>query len=350
MKFTKKSVCISIAFLFVLSFSAALSAGELEPSAPPSSGTMKTLDEVEPRIPIPGSETPVSTFEIEESGSYYLTGSRVCSSTGIYIGSGVNNVTIDLSGCTLSAVEGSTGTGILMQSCRNVSILNGTVEGFANCGIAEYNSYGNAKGHRIFGVTVAGTGAAHTSFDAISLSGGKHIIENCIIRDNSNDGIVLSSGGGTVRNNDVSNNGSNGIVVYRRNNVEGNRCCWNGDSGINSNGPSIIKDNVCISNEEKGIQTQDGCRIIGNLVSSNYNYGIYAGDNCCIKGNTANSNGSGGIHGTYNCLFVDNVACENSTYGIHASSDGYIDSNTAVDNGNSNIYSAGSTLGSNHAP
>ncbi|AQQ09300.1 hypothetical protein L21SP3_01103 [Sedimentisphaera cyanobacteriorum] len=351
MKFTKVLACIPIAFVLMVLYPAVLSAGELEPSSPPSSGTMKTLDEVEPRIPISGSDEPVSTFQIDGSGSYYLTGNRVCSGTGIYLGSGVGNVTIDLCGYTLSAEDGSTGTGILMQSCSNVAVLNGTITGFSLRGIAEFNRTGTGKGHKISGVTISGTGPGYPTFDALSLTGSEHLVENCIIRDNSNDGILIM-GGGTVRNNTVVNNADKGIVAYNRNIVTGNRCCLNGDSGIVSYGASIIKDNVSCSNDEYGIHTNaDGCRIEGNVVSSNQVYGIYASDNCCIKGNTANENGTGGIHGAQNCLFVDNVACSNTSYGIHCSGNGYIDSNAAVDNGISNIYTdSSSTVGTNHAP
>ncbi|OXU14243.1 right-handed parallel beta-helix repeat-containing protein [Sedimentisphaera salicampi] len=349
MKMLCKSANLFLSLL-LLSFPAALSAGELEPSAPPSSGTMKTLDEVEPRIPIPGSETPVDTFDIYESGSYYLTGNRVCSSTGIYISSGVNNVTIDLCGYTLSAEEGSTGSGIKMQSCRNVSISNGTVTGFSARGIVEHNSDSNAGGHRISNVHISNTGSGHYSCNAITLYGKGHTVENCIIRDNSNDGIVLS-GGGTVRNNICTGNGGKGIFTYGNDLIKGNRCCDNGEDGIRvNNGNSILIDNVCTGNEEHGITTSsaDACRIEGNVFSSNERNGIHAGQGSVIKSNTARNNGMAGIQSGDNSLIIDNTAFENATYGIFCQN-GYIDSNCAVGN-NNNIYSLGSTVGTNHAP
>ena len=61
-------ISVLLILMFMLIAPYLLWAGNLNPSAPPTTGTMKTLDEVEPRIPI--SSVP---YIISESGSYYLS-------------------------------------------------------------------------------------------------------------------------------------------------------------------------------------------------------------------------------------------------------------------------------------
>ena len=66
METTKKLIILALAGFLVFSLLAV--AGDLEPNSPPGP-TMKTLDEVEPRVPIRASDLPLT---ISQSGSYYL--------------------------------------------------------------------------------------------------------------------------------------------------------------------------------------------------------------------------------------------------------------------------------------
>src|SRR5215469_3553715 len=104
--------------------SKAFAQGSLTPPGAPAP-TMKTLTQIEPRTPI--SSAP---FLISSAGSYYLT-TNVSVSTGNAITVGVNGVTLDLSGFTISSTAPSpNGDGIIISpSVQDVTIVNGHIRG-----------------------------------------------------------------------------------------------------------------------------------------------------------------------------------------------------------------------------
>ena len=163
MKSIRQHKKVAAIFLILLTgvFICMLNAGDLDPPGPPGS-TMKTLDEVEPRIPIPKSDTPAATFTINQSGSYYLTGDRHCERNGIDLRA--DNVTIDLMGYSLIGTDTGAFDGIYGLQRSNVEIRNGTIRDFGRHGIHEDDTSGQS--YRIINIRSVSNG-----FHGIYLAG-----------------------------------------------------------------------------------------------------------------------------------------------------------------------------------
>jgi hypothetical protein len=268
-------------------------AGDLEPPAAPAP-TMKTLGEVEPRIPV-GPDTALGDeyyeYIIRSSGSYYLTGNINTAKGGINII--CDDVTIDLCGFALKG--GNTGYGIQMEGLRNnIEIRNGTIRNFTY-GITQTSPSSNNS--RIIDVTVS-----FNTERGISLIGQTCEVRNCAVSENA-----ASS----------SSYYAYGISVGGNAKITGNKVSFNANGStsvqvrlIAAGVGSIITDNVIHNNASFAnlseaynsmscISAGAGSRISGNVIQGNANglncnafQAIVTIGSCNIIANTIYGNGT----------------------------------------------------------
>jgi hypothetical protein len=263
--------------------------GPLTPPGAPAP-TMKTLDQIEARRPIPSSPaTPVSGphFTITEPGSYYFTGNvTVTDGPGIVIEA--DNVTLDLNGFTLACSSSSqvSASGIDAGSAgygSNLTIANGNI--ISNSTV--YFSGTTAAGW-YHGIVVGGI--ASPQIRNLNVSGMS--------------GAGIDALGGNVIQCSVSSCYL-GIVTTDVTQSTADRC-W----GAGIQAASIVSQSRGHSINSYGIyaKTVTGCEGIGKTHGINAptvsdstgeaddysgaSYGIY-----CENAN--NSNGTGSTHGIY---------------------------------------------------
>lgn len=314
----------------------AVTAGDLNPPAPPTTGTMKTLTEVEPRIAIAASASPTSPFSITQSGSYYLTGDRFCGEDGIVVDA--DHVTIDLCGYSLIGPDKKTYNGIVMKEHTNIQVRNGTVRNFY---IGIVQDGGASANTHLVNMRVVENG-----HHGIYLPGSGHLVRDCTVSDNGASAAspffgIYVAGASVITSNSVCSNGDSATgAVYAIYGLTGltitsNSVYYNGHNaadnvyGIYSSsdctvtGNTVFYNGLDADNNITGIRTGTGCTVTGN--TANYNgrnagnnaYGLYVDEGCTVTGNTANGNGrsavgtGGGIRlGDY-CLVDQNAVYNN---------------------------------------
>lgn len=280
--------------------------GDLYPPGPPEP-TMKTLSQVEPRIPI--SSAP---YDITAPGSYYLTTNLTSSSYGIRVGS--DRVTVDLAGYSISGSDASSTFGVHIDGAlsfprRYVVVKNGMISSFQ---IGVYGEY--VEGCCLEDLTIASN-----TTRGIWIHGSGNRVEDCTIAYNDDHGIYLSPAGGESTGN-----------IIRRCLVGGNGLTNSSAAGIELDGTASgscsanrIEDCLVVGNAGVGITLNGfGGRSSGNVVSGcslidNGDPAIflnYASDNR-IEGNhivaTTTSDSAMGIRsvsGTNNFIFANSSA------------------------------------------
>jgi len=277
---------LSLAALVAIS-PMAKAAGSLEPNAPPGP-VMKSLDEVEPRIPIHASDLPMT---ITKPGSYYLTEDvNFTDTTHTPITIECNNVTIDLMGYMLKGQDTGPQFGIFWNYRTDITVRNGTVRDFSWAGVYGMNQ---GRGHQAINVR------AISNYYGMVISGWGNVIKDCTAVENNNIGIV-TFGACTITGNNASYNGGTGISTLGYCTITGNVSFFNGGSGIYITNACIVSGNTASYNTLDGIQAVN----VSNTIT---------GNNCYYNGN----NGDGaGIHATNTGNRIEENHVTNNDRGI----------------------------------
>ena len=348
---------VTICSIVLLSGSWLTFGGDLNPPAGPVTGTMKPLNQVEPRIAINAENTPGdsdSLFRITQPGSYYLTGNvtGVSGKRGIEIAAAAHGpgVTIDLMGFELVGVPGSL-DGIAVNSSsnsRNIAVRNGTIRAWGGDGVDLLDSNNNSlvglrvshnggRGIHVGGAnTITGCSAAYNTLEGIRSFGG--VVANCSADFNSGDGITVFFSG-SVTNCASNYNTGDGFVSDQACSFTNCTAYQNGAHGFDVSSWNTITNCTSTDNGLHGIEAGSGCTITACTTTINSGAGIFAGPRCLITNCTTDSNTDNGISviGVGNRI-VGNVCSANGSQGgrsgIRATgNNNRIEGNTVASNG-----------------
>jgi hypothetical protein len=290
---TKRTMHVALLATIAAAGSMGTQAGSLEPPPGVPAPTMKTLQDVEPRIPIHASDLPLT---ITQSGSYYLAEDAVFPAGGITIST--SSVHLDLRGHLLA---GTSGAGILAGTAvQRVVVENGAVTGWSGDGVDLSACY-TCEVRRI-----------HSS-------------------SNFGNGIRLGDAA-TVAESTVAYNGIDGIRVGSHGRVTGCVAISNQGIGISLNGGSVVRDSVAAFNTGSGIFAGAGSVVTGSIGRQNTQSGIETAIDSTVIGCTAAFNGLDGIRAT-TTLVKDSVADGNAWNGIRADAKSVVVGNAAINNG-----------------
>jgi hypothetical protein len=302
--------------------------GPLLPPGPPGP-TMKTLDQVEARIPIDAAHTPGDAnnqfiIPATASGSYYLTGNIKVSKTAIRVFA--NDVTIDLNGFRLEGPGAGQTVGIALDEKASACLIkNGSIRSFGY-GLQAVPNFSNnsaqAPAGRVQNVVV-------TDCSEGGIGGGPGwLIENCTANADGS-GISGAQGSRIINCTAIGSTKYYGIAGVDSV-ILGCTATLNAGFGINATDNSTVANCTATSNLN-GISAGSSATISGCTTTNNQQDGIVVGSNCAVLNNNCSSNGAGtnitdgaGIHVTGSGTRIESNNTVTNDIGVRVTAAGNI--------------------------
>ena len=291
-----------------------LAQGLLIPPGPPAP-TMKTLQQIEPRIDLQNAPPAAVTtndagyhYIITQPGSYYLSANLgVTKTLGIQINA--EGVTLDLSGFEISRASSTGGTGIeILGTSHRASVRNGSIKGFSHGILCSFStSYSKGCAFRDLAVS--------TCTNAGIFAGEGAVLESCRVHDSSgNYGIYAESG--SMLSNCVASNNTAKYGIFAQNGSTLSNCSASNNASPFSFSAGIRAQSFC---------TLSHCNAYNNLTThatptATTGMGLYVSDGSTIQNCTVGSNRGDGISATSGCSILDCTVTSNNSAGIRASS------------------------------
>jgi parallel beta-helix repeat protein len=332
-----------VSTLLAASFATGALAGDLTPPGAPAP-TMKTLDQVEPRIPIGPLTTPGdadSVYRITQPGSYYLTGpvDVTFGRRGIEIDG--DDITVDLGGFTIRGVQNGTLEGIAVVAPsgtrKNIAVGNGVVTAVIGTGI----DFFNAESSIIHDIRIDNTGG-----DGV-VAGFAGVVERVTVAECAGDGFNATTGT-VLRDCHARQNGIHGFVGLMS--ASGCSAVDNGGAGFNGNG--AFENCLSSGNDLSGFFINAPSALVGCTASLNLGDGFTASNEPSVALNCiASSNGASGFDYTNNgaWLATNCAANENGEHGFWGNTRGRLVQCSAVDNASHGFYMRGGAVVNSHS-
>lgn len=302
-----RGLLVSAFLLTVVCPSSIFAQGNLTPPGAPAP-TMKTLSQIEARIPITNAG-----YAVGQSGSYYLTRNLHATNGQDGIIVSADNVTIDMNGFTLTGSGTNSGHGIVqVLPYYSLRVYNGKV--FFWRGPSKAGIYAQGENNQFDHIE-----ATDNSDGIVAMNNA--IVSDCAASFNKGDGIYVGEGS-RLTDCVASQNGSFGLYLNSGCSISGCSANKNGYMGIYSVGGSSIINCAARENDDYGIYVGAGCSLSGCSAVHNKGDGFYVGSGSTLANCESSQNLTNGFVVYSDCFLQGCIARNNGYQGFYVSDNG----------------------------